>query len=391
MRVVVSTPVQAHSFDLAKELKGRGCLTALFSGYPRRKLALRGLTGPEVRSYPLPVVAGLGLCRVFRGEAARLAIEPWPKILFDVRVARAVPDCDLFVATSSAGLFSGRKAKGDGAFWVCDRPSSHPLNHDRIMREEYSKRGLRWPGVHRRVVERELREYQESDAILVPSSFAERSFTERGVDPAKLWRVPYGVDLSAFRPVAVPEAGRLDLLFVGALSLRKGLPYLLEAYRRVSHPRKSLTLIGLPRPETRECLAEAADDSTITVLGVLPQSRLKDYMSRAHLLVLPSLEEGLALVQVQALACGCPILGTYNSGAEDIIAGGSAGRVAPPADSDALAGAIQCLADAPEELKRMRKAALAASGSERGWPAYANCLLDRYSRSRLDNRKGAPR
>ncbi len=89
------------------------------------------------------------------------------------------------------------------------------------------------------------------------------------------------------------------------MSLRKGVQYLLQAYARFQHPRKSLTFAGTVAPDFIEMMKRRSlwpDDAR--VLGHVPQPRLKDLMSRSHVLVLPSIEEGLAMVQAQAMACG---------------------------------------------------------------------------------------
>jgi starch synthase len=87
------------------------------------------------------------------------------------------------------------------------------------------------------------------------------------------------------------------------------------------------------------------------VLGPLPLQQLKTVMSRCHVMVLPSVEEGLALVQAQALPCACPVIGTWNSGAEDLFSDGQEGYIVPIRDVGALAERLQQLADHPEQRK----------------------------------------
>ena len=90
-------------------------------------------------------------------------------------------------------------------------------------------------------------------------------------------------------------------------------------------------------------------------------------MSRSHVMVLPSVEEGLALVQAQAMACGCPVIGTYNTGAEDLFSDGQEGYIVPIRDAGALVKRLQHLADHPEQRAEMRHRALAKIRSLGGW------------------------
>lgn len=75
MRVVLSTTVQAHTFDVARELQRRGWLAALFTGYPRSRMAAKGLSGPEVRCFPIPVLAGMLMNRLVRSPLCLIRAE----------------------------------------------------------------------------------------------------------------------------------------------------------------------------------------------------------------------------------------------------------------------------------------------------------------------------
>jgi glycosyltransferase involved in cell wall biosynthesis len=95
-------------------------------------------------------------------------------------------------------------------------------------------------------------------------------------------------------------------------------------------------------------------------------------MSRSHVLVLPSVEEGLALVQGQAMACGCPVVATAATGAEDLFTDGVEGFILPNRDPDALALRLQQLADAPALRQQFSAAALARVHHLGGWDRYGD-------------------
>jgi glycosyltransferase involved in cell wall biosynthesis len=105
-------------------------------------------------------------------------------------------------------------------------------------------------------------------------------------------------------------------------------------------------------------------------MGALPQVKLKEHLSRSHLFVLPSVEEGLALVQAQAMACACPLLCSENTGGGDLITSGVEGFVVPIRDANAMADRMQQLADDPQQREKMSQAALFRVKSLGGWDDY---------------------
>jgi glycosyltransferase involved in cell wall biosynthesis len=372
-RIVLSTTVQAHTFDVAREFQRRRMLVALFSGYPQARLEKRGIEKADIRARPLPVLAGMGLDRLVRSEAFSLRNEAWPKLAFDRGVSRNLPKGDVFVATSSMGLRSGRAAKRKGMLWICDRPCSHIETQDRILYEAYDREGLRWPGINRRVKETELWEYEEADAILIASEFARRSFLEHGVPESKLWLIPYGVGLERFRPQGSPEPGSFNVLFVGQKTVRKGIPVLLQAFAALEGDEKHLTLIGAGN-SAMDALIAKANARQVESLPSMPQDQLADHMSRASVLVLPSVEDGFGMVVAQALACGCPVIVSDQAGASDVVQEGVNGYVFSSGNVEALTAALARIANYPNP-QMLRANALASAARLGGWDAYVDTLL----------------
>jgi glycosyltransferase involved in cell wall biosynthesis len=95
-------------------------------------------------------------------------------------------------------------------------------------------------------------------------------------------------------------------------------------------------------------------------------------MSRSHVFVLPSIEEGLALVQAQAMACGCPVIASTNTGAADLFESGLEGFEVPIRCSDAIAEKLQTLADQPGQRDYMRQKALERVKALGGWKSYGD-------------------
>jgi glycosyltransferase involved in cell wall biosynthesis len=203
---------------------------------------------------------------------------------------------------------------------------------------------------------------------------AARSFAEMGVPPDKVHVIPYGVRLENFQPTAEPSSGpnaTFDVLFAGAVGLRKGVPYLLEAFAHLRHPRKRLRIVGAIQEDIRAVLPKLPMEN-VEMLGTVPQSELAALMSRSHVLILPSIEEGLALVQAQAMACGCPVICSTNTGGEDLFTDGTEGFIVPIRDPTSLADRMQRLADDPNLQRSMREAALQRVRSIGGWKEYGD-------------------
>lgn len=155
------------------------------------------------------------------------------------------------------------------------------------------------------------------------------------------------------------------------MSLRKGVPYLLQAFREFRHPRKRLRLVGPVLPEMQR-LFSRFDMTDVEVVGAVPQTKMAEYMSASHVMVLPSIEEGLALVQGQALACGCPVISSMNTGGEDLFSNGVEGFLVPIRSARAIADRLQELADDPDLRQRMSEAALARVHHLGGWSDYGD-------------------
>lgn len=381
MKVALSVIGKFHTFDLARELHQRGMLAGIFSGYPRFKLKGENLPDELVHTYPW--LHGPYMAFSKKDKLGQAVVRHWEylsRITLDSYVARHLPECDVFVGLSSSGLQTGKRAKARGARYVCDRGSTHIRVQDQLMREEHERWGLPYTPIDPRVVALEEAEYAEADAITIPSGFNLRSFVQQGVPQAKLKVIPYGVNLSRFQPTGQPEPGRFDLIFVGGASLRKGVPDLIAAYRQVQHPHKSLTFVGaFPADFVEQLRRMGLWSDKFKLQGHVAQEQLKDIMSRAHAMVLPSIEEGLAMVQAQAMACACPVVATVNTGCENLFTDGQEGFIVPIRSPHTLAEKLQHLADHPQARNAMAQSALQRVKQAGGWTQYGDQAASFYA------------
>ncbi|HEY3300724.1 MAG TPA: glycosyltransferase family 4 protein [Methylophilaceae bacterium] len=380
MKVVLSTPGKFHTFDLARELHSNGILHAIFTGYPRFKLKTEQIPQQLIHSFPWVHAPYMRISN--NGLMPEWIIKQWEyldKVSLDYFVGHNMPACDIFVGLSGSALKSGRKAKTLGAKYVCDRGSSHIRTQDQLLAEEYALWGEHYLGIDPRVIAREEAEYAEADCITVPSTFNVNSFIDQGVPEHKIKRISYGVNLNKFHPTTTPSQETFDVLFVGGMQLRKGVQYLLQAYKALHHPQKTLTLAGsISQSFINLMRTKGHWDESITVLGHVDQAKLKDVMSRSHVMVLPSIEEGLAMVQAQAMACGCPVIGTQHTGAEDLFSNGKEGFIVPIRNPYAITEKLQLLADSPDLQKAMREASLKKVQAIGGWAEYGRQAVVTY-------------
>jgi glycosyltransferase involved in cell wall biosynthesis len=298
---------------------------------------------------------------------------------FDRWVADRLAPCDVFDCMSSFGVASHRTAHEKyQALSVCSRGSSHIRYQDRLLTEEYARWGIPRKPTSRYFIAREFEEYEYCDMITVPSSFVYRSFLEEGVSAEKLELLPYGVDLSEFKSVP-KEDDIFRVIYVGGLNIRKGTPYLLEALATVKLPNFELCLIGGIADEIKPFLAKYTGG--FRYLGKVLRQELYWYYSQGSVFVMPSVEEGLATVQPQAMACGLPLVTTTNTGGQDLITEGVEGFVVPIRSPEAIREKVLYLYEHPDVQREMSQAALARVQEMGGWQTYGEQLLAAYDRA----------
>ena len=373
MRVAQTVFGVFHHFELARQLERRGHLDRIYSTWPWARLKREGLSRTKVATFPW-IHGPEMLLRRFGADPAWLLDRTGyaNALLFDAWTNRAIergPAPDVLVGISGSSLATGQSVQQRGGRFVCDRGSSHQRFQDRIVSEEYRRWNIAGAVTDPRDTRREVAIYDMADAITVPSSFAAASFVEEGVPRDKLHVIPYGVRLEEFGQVAEPPPDRFEVLFVGSVSLRKGIPYLLEAFAHLRCRFKRLRVVGSISAEMRGVLGRLPQEH-VEFLGPIPQAQLPRVMSTSHALVLPSIEEGLALVQGQALACGCPVIATANTGAEDLFTDRVEGFILPVRRVDLLTAALQQLCDDPTLQRRMSEAALRRVTELGGWDTY---------------------
>lgn len=376
MKVTVSVGGTFHAFRLAEQLEARGMLHRLVTTH--RPLRGERISLDRVVANPWPEI----LMRGPRLLGLRWQVGDRLKaVAFDHWAARHAEGCDVWVGFGLFSLAAQRAARAAGARTILERGSTHVLTQYALLAEEYRRWKCPVPPVDQRLVERQLREYDEAEHISVPSRFVHQSFVDRGTSPGRLLLLPYGADCRFFSPAMTPAARPFRIVTVG-LSLRKGTPYLLEAASRLgitgARGRRDmeLCLVGAVAPDVAPILR----DTPVAVrhLGALSHEDLAEVYRSASVFVLPSIEEGMALSVLEALASGLPVIVTPNTGATDIIEHGREGLVIPTGDGSALAQALLQLHD-DEPKRRMMGQAAALTAKRWTWDAYGDRVAAAYA------------
>jgi glycosyltransferase involved in cell wall biosynthesis len=286
------------------------------------------------------------------------------------------PECNVIHARMGYALEPFQRA-GDGILKVIDCCNSHPATQCGYWQRELDlfASGQK-PVVPDFMFRRMSQEIALADVLLCPSDFVRNSMVANGVPVDNCFVCPFGFDNQLFTPrKTIPENPRF--IFVGTISLRKGVPYLLRAFSSVKKqlPSASLVLVG---GINWECETELNRwKGLFEHIPFCKQSQLVDELQHATAFVFPSCEEGFARAIVEAMGCALPVIASYESGATTLIRPGVNGLIVPPQDVEGLAQAMKRLAENPAFNHRLGQAAY-ETVKNRTWQHYGDEVLEHY-------------
>jgi glycosyltransferase involved in cell wall biosynthesis len=258
------------------------------------------------------------------------------------------PACDVFFGFNTACLETFAVLNDRGVPTICDQIDPGEVEEQMVAAED-----AKWPGWQKRpgripavYWERMRAEWDAASMILVNSEWSKQALVRQGVPPAKMFIVPV-----AYQPDPVPPAparrvddGIFNVLWIGAVNLRKGIPYLVEAAKLLqSNPRIRFTVAG---PILISEMALKSAPPNMEFIGRVTRDQTGRMYRDADVFVLPTVSDGFAITQVEAMAQGLPVITTPNCGR--VVTHGVDGLVVPACDPVALADAIGSLeADRP--------------------------------------------
>ncbi|MCS6910404.1 MAG: glycosyltransferase family 4 protein, partial [Anaerolineales bacterium] len=240
-----------------------------------------------------------------------------------------------------------------------------------LLELEYQRWGLPWH-MPRWNYGRMLHELALADYITIPSAFVRESMSAQGLPLHKLIEIPFGVDPARFS--SSRKTGRpVRFLFAGQVSIRKGVPYLLEAWKRLKLPGSELWLAGRMMGDFAAIRHRWAEVDGVRFLG--HSSALPAIFQQCDVFVFPSIEEGSALVTYEALAGGLPVITTPNAGS--VVRDGQEGYIVPAGDIEALCERMEQLRGSPSLREAMARAARLRA-EEYSWDRYQKSLTEAY-------------
>lgn len=347
---------------------GRICWTALQqvkglvdAGAAVSVVAASALIRPEGVENLVTTLATRNLrfpCR-FIGSRRAAILHDW---ISSKWLEKNVNKIDLVHVWPLGGLRTISVARRYGIPVLLERPNAHTGFAYDVVSEECALIGLNLPEGYEhqfdaRVLDREIKEYDSCDYLLCPSEFVKQTFLEREYPEARLLKHQYGYDLSRILPghqSADADEG-LVVIYAGLCTPRKGLHYALQAWRASEASRRGKFLVcGNFVPGYRELLEDLLTAPGVEVLG--HRTDLSQWMSQSSIFLLPSVEEGSALVTYEARGAGCVLVVSDASGA--ICNHMEDGLIHRARDVSTLTTHLNLLDGDRQLLSRMRAASL---------------------------------
>lgn len=276
----------------------------------------------------------------------------------------------VFFGYDTGFLECGRWVRERGGRSIVCQMDPSRVEFDLVRAEE-----KRWPGWAKRpmdvpeaYVSRREVEWDVADRVMVNSEWTRQALVRQGVDGAKIVVVPLaferesslgggqgalgGESVFKFPVSGFSRTHPLRVLFLGQVILRKGIPYLVEAARMLKHEPVRFDVVG-PIGVSADALASVPENMTFH--GPVSRSHAGEMYSRSDIFVLPTVSDGFALTQLEAMAHGLPVISTPNCG--EVVTDQRDGLIVAACDSMALAESIQLLLQDPGRLLEMAVAA----------------------------------
>ena len=307
MIVAIVSQGRSHLINLARELNSRQCVrTVFYTMMPKSRCRKFGYYGPVVSCFfPVGIIYILIEKIPFLNPYRRNTLRIWLKYLFDLSVVCLLKKCDVLIGLNGTAVRCSERAKKKyGAITICDQGSSHILTQDAVRRGYTDKEP---PQLNTDYM---LCHYSVVDYLMAPSVYVRQSDIDNGITVNRILYNPYGVNLSLFKPTLKPGEDSFDVIMVGAWWKHKGCDLLADAC--INRLGVKLLHVG----SIMDC--ELPDSPLFKHVDFVPENELPNYYAQAKIFAMPSLDEGLGLVQLQAAACGLPVVGSTRSGVIDV-------------------------------------------------------------------------
>lgn len=239
---------------------------------------------------------------------------------------------------------------------------------------------FRFPGIKNPSIRwRTMARFAETDCYLTNSD-ATSDRVERWLDIEPRDAVYPGIDADQFRPDVTPafSSDQFVVMYVGRLDSGKGLTNLVDAHATLPDD-VDLYLVGdgTVRNTLEQRVEEHGTGDSVTFAGAVPHEDVQQYYVASDVFCLPSHHEGFGMVNIEAMACGAPVVSTNIDAIEEYIEHGENGLLVEPDDPESLAKALERLYRSPDLREQFRTAGL-ETVENFSWETQANHLEEFY-------------
>ncbi len=267
------------------------------------------------------------------------------------------PALDLFFGFSTGCLETLRMLRQRGIITICDQVDPARVEEQLVYDE--AERYPGWQKLPGRIPDEYWQrldaEWSEASMVLVNSNWSRKALMSQGVDGKKIVVIP---------PTFEPEKSHLParrnfdqplvVLWLGLVNLRKGIQYLIEAARQLEKDSSVRFIVAGPIHISQDVVKKAP--SNMTFLGRIPRTETLPLYRKADVFVLPTLSDGFAVSQLEAMSQALPVITTPNCG--EVVHDGIDGLIVPAYDGNAIAQAIRRLDEDRQLLRDMSYRAL---------------------------------
>jgi glycosyltransferase involved in cell wall biosynthesis len=391
-QVLLAHPGTQYSYQLAKQLSRQEALLEFWTGFalaesaliPRylkdclpyslsRRFANRIIDSvPKRKLRTMPLLELRALRKLHNGLPSQEVLHRRNSIFQERIPESSIRNASAVIGFDTSSWILAARAKKNNKPFFLDQSISHPMAKENTLRE-VARHFPEWEGTidsrSPELLRCESEEYVLATKIVVASSYTRHTLISHGVEADKILINPYGVDLKRFAPSADRGIGRpIRFLFTGTICARKGIPLLLEAWRRLSLNDAELWLVGPISPEERRLIPALP---RLKLFEKIPYEEMPALLRQCDVLVFPSYCEGFGLVLLEALASGLSIITTCATAGPDLIEDGREGSLIPAGDADALCDAIAAYAGSPQQVKEASSAARLCA-EQFSWDSYGD-------------------
>jgi glycosyltransferase involved in cell wall biosynthesis len=334
---------------------------------------------PTVEVHPTLARGKLRISYKVVGTMRALA---WHDHIVARRLRKLAGQIDIVHTWPDAALETLQTARQLGIPTVLERPNAHTRYAYESVQRESERLGIVLPpeneySFKENVLKKEEEEYRLADHLLCPSDFVVRTFLDEGFPREKLKRHQYGYDEKAYYPghrEHPSDSNGLTMLLAGDCAVRKGLHFALEAWLKSPASNGGTFMIaGKFLPAYAEKLTGMFSHPSVRILGY--RNDVPELMRKSDVFILPSIEEGSALVTSDARGSGCVLLVSEAAGA--ICTHMENALVHPVGDVKMLAEQITMLHENRSLLNRLRDESL-RTVDQITWKAAGARLLEVY-------------